>query len=223
MFSRFTSRLAQFQFITALVLLLGSAGAAYADLTSNELKNSETQSPEKKSPEKKSPGNKNERANAHCPAWLQHSVQRLHSTKKVNLCDLLNGKPALIVNTASHCGFTKQFKGLEALHQRYASAGLVVLGVPSNDFNQEAASSEAIAKVCYKNFGVSFTMLAPQHVRGAEAMPLFSYLATQSQAPNLNFNKYLLAPDAKVTHFGSSQAPNSSALTQAIERVLAVR
>lgn len=201
MFSRFTSKLA----LTVLALILGAIGPAEANSNADTLKTALATE------------------HADCPSWLQHTVQRLHSVKRVNLCDLLKGKAALIVNTASHCGFTKQFKGLEALHQRYASAGLVVLGVPSNDFNQEAARSEDIARVCYKNFGVSFTMLAPQRIRGEQAMPLFSYLAAKSKAPNWNFNKYLVAPDAQVTHFGSSLAPDSLALKQSIEGLLELR
>ena len=158
---------------------------------------------------------------ADCPAYLDHEFTRLHSTQKINLCDEFAGKPLLIVNTASHCGFTPQFKGLEALHQQYRDRGLVVIGFPSDDFDQEAADQAKTAEICYVNFGVKFTMLAPSAVTGAAANPVFRELARQSQAPGWNFAKYLVAPDGKVVrHFGSTVAPESRELQAAIEKLL---
>ncbi len=145
---------------------------------------------------------------ADCPAYLDHEFTRLHSTQTVNLCDEFAGKPLLIVNTASHCGFTPQFKGLEALH-------------PSDDFDQEAADQAKTAEICYVNFGVKFTMLAPSAVTGADANPVFRELARQTQAPGWNFNKYLVAPDGTVVrHFGSTVAPEAKELQKAIETLL---
>lgn len=158
---------------------------------------------------------------ADCPAFLDHEFTRLHSSQKLNLCDEFAGKPLLIVNTASHCGFTPQFKGLEALHQQYRERGLVVIGFPSDDFDQEAADQAKTAEICYVNFGVKFTMLAPSAVNGANANPVFKELARQTQAPGWNFNKYLVAPDGTVVrHFGSKVAPESKELHEAIETLL---
>ncbi len=158
---------------------------------------------------------------ADCPDYLDHAMRRLHSKEQVNLCELQAGRPMLIINTASHCGYTPQFKGLESLYQKYRDDGLVVIGFASNDFRQEARDEEKAAEVCYVNYGVTFTMLAPSHVRGAEANPVFRALAEQSQAPSWNFNKYLVDGSGKVVqHFGSNTKPDSKVLATAIESVL---
>jgi glutathione peroxidase len=155
-----------------------------------------------------------------CPDYLNTDMRRLHSQETVNLCDFYKaGKPMVIVNTASHCGFTKQFGGLEKLHQKYKDEGLVVLGFPSNSFNQEEKSEEGTARVCYKNYGVTFAMFEHVDVKGKDAHPLFVYLAQQTEAPSWNFNKYLL-DDGKVQHFGSRVAPEGSELEEAISQAL---
>jgi glutathione peroxidase len=156
-----------------------------------------------------------------CPDWLNQSVKKLHSQQTVNLCELTAGKPVMVVNTASHCGYTPQFSGLEKLHQQYKAKGLVVLGFASNDFDQEADNEKAIADVCYLNYGVTFTMLAPVHVKGEQALSLFKHLAQATQEPAWNFNKYLI--DAKgqvVNHFASDVIPEAPEMQQAIEAVL---
>jgi glutathione peroxidase len=135
-------------------------------------------------------------AGAACSAYLDHDFQKLHSNETVNICKAYAGKPLLIVNTASHCGYTPQFTGLESLHQKYRKRGLVVLGFPSDDFNQEAKDQAETAQVCYVNYGVTFTMLAPLPVKGAAANPVFKELNRQSREPSWNFNKYLVKPDA---------------------------
>lgn len=160
-------------------------------------------------------------AQAACPEFLDHEMRRLHSKETVDLCAATDGRPVLIVNTASHCGFTPQFEGLEALHQSYRDRGLVVLGFASDSFNQEAASEEKAAEVCRVNYGVSFTMLAPTAVRGADSNPVFRALGASAGAPRWNFNKYLVDTDGTVVeHFDSGVRPDSGKLIEAIERVL---
>ncbi len=156
------------------------------------------------------------------PASLyDHSVRRLQSGEEVNLREHLAGRPLLIVNTASHCGFTPQFEGLEALHRRYREAGLRVVGFPSDDFRQEAAEEAETAKVCFVNYGVTFDMFAPIHVRGPEAHPVFRELARQSEAPRWNFHKYVVDRNGRViAAFPSRVEPDSPELRAAIERAL---
>ncbi|MDG1946002.1 MAG: redoxin domain-containing protein [Halioglobus sp.] len=158
---------------------------------------------------------------ASCPDYLNQDMRKLHSSETVNLCEVSAGQPLLIINTASHCGYTKQFKGLEALYKKYGEQGLQVVGFASDDFRQEAKNEEEAAEVCYVNYGVTFTMLAPSSVRGAEANPVFQELARQSESPGWNFNKYLVDSNGKVIeHFSSSTTPEDPALSSAIESVL---
>src|SRR5574343_1015784 len=111
---------------------------------------------------------------AACPATLQHTYLRLQDEKPQSLCQYA-GKVVLVVNTASYCGFTGQYKGLEELYSRYKDRGLVVLGFPSNDFGQqEPGSAKEIADFCANTFGVKFPMFAKSHVTGKEANPLFA-------------------------------------------------
>jgi glutathione peroxidase len=156
-----------------------------------------------------------------CPAFLNQEYRKLHSSQNVNLCKAFAGKPMLIVNTASHCGFTPQFKGLEAVHEKYKNRGLVVLGFSSDDFNQEAKDEAEAADTCFVNYGVTFTMLAPQPVKGPKANAVFKELARQTQEPKWNFNKYLVSADGKVVqHFNSGVAPDSQQLNDAIQKLL---
>ena len=160
-------------------------------------------------------------ARAACPEFLNHEFKKLHSADSVNLCSAYAGKPLLIVNTASHCGYTPQFKGLEALHRKFKDRGLVVVGFPSDDFNQEAKNQAETADVCYINYGVTFTMLAPSSVTGKNANPVFQELDRRTTEPSWNFNKYLVSADGKrVQHFDSDVAPDSPKLTTAIEQLL---
>ena len=146
-------------------------------------------------------------------AWLNHDMRRLHSSETVNIQALAAEAPAvLLVNTASHCGFTGQFEGLEALHQQYAERGLKVIGFSSDSFNQEADEAKA-AETCFVNFGVTFDMMATVPVRGADAHPIFAELARQTRAPRWNFNKYLVTPDGTVAEvFGALTGPDSGRL-----------
>jgi len=158
-----------------------------------------------------------------CPATLQHTFARLQDEKPQSLCQY-SGKVVLVVNTASFCGFTGQYKGLEELYARYKDKGLVVLGFPSNDFSQESGSNQQIADFCENTFGVKFPMFAKSSVKGADASPLFRQLAQLSgTAPRWNFHKYLLGRDGKlVDQYSSLTAPDSKGLVRAIEQQLAV-
>ncbi|MFT5085292.1 MAG: glutathione peroxidase [Lentisphaeria bacterium] len=150
---------------------------------------------------------------AACPVFLNHDFRQLHSDKTINLCENYSGKPLLIVNTASHCGYTKQFGPLESLHQKYKDQGLHIVGFASDDFNQEDKDEAKAAGICYKNYGVTFTMLAPTQIKGEQANEVFKYLAAKSQQPSWNFNKYLVLDNGNsVEHFGSSTEPLDSAL-----------
>ncbi len=159
---------------------------------------------------------------AACPALLNHTVPRLQDDKPQNLCQYA-GKVLLVVNTASYCGFTSQFEGLEALNAKYAARGLVVMGFPSGDFKQEADDAKKTAEVCFNTYGVKFPMFATGPVRGADAQPLFKQLAAATgQQPSWNFNKYLVGRDGKpIAHYGSMTGPTSGSITSAIEKALA--
>ena len=144
-----------------------------------------------------------------CPALLDHRFTSLQGTT-VNLCEYAN-RPILVVNTASKCGYTPQFDKLEAMHKRYAKQGLVVLGFPSNDFNQELASNKEIANFCRLTYAIEFPMIEQGAVTGAKASPLFRALAaTSGEAPQWNFHKYLIAPDGKTVYgFRSAVEPDA--------------
>ena len=159
-----------------------------------------------------------------CPALLNHIIPRLQDEKAQSLCQYA-GKVLLIVNTASYCGFTGQFKGLETLNEKYAPRGLVVMGFPSNDFRQEDADARKTAEVCFNTYGVKFPMFAAVKVRGADAHPLFAALAQATgERPSWNFNKYLVGRDGRaIAHFGSMADPTGRTMTAAIEKALASR
>jgi glutathione peroxidase len=159
---------------------------------------------------------------AQCSDLLNFSSEKLRSNETINLCEEFESKTLLIVNTASHCGFTPQFKGLEALYQKYRKDGLEIIGFPSNDFFQEASNENKTADVCYANYGVTFTMLSPSSVKGENANALFKQLAQLTgKSPNWNFNKYLVSPDASaVNHYDSRTKPDDRTLEQDILRML---
>lgn len=158
---------------------------------------------------------------AGCPPILQHTFPRLQDEKPQALCQYA-GKVVLVVNTASFCGFTPQYKGLEALDSKYHARGLVVLGFPSNDFSQEAGSNKEIAAFCESTFGVKFPMFAKSSVRGSEANPLFKQLAQASgTTPKWNFYKYLIGRDGKVVEAWSSMTtPEDKGFVAALEKQL---
>ena len=133
------------------------------------------------------------------------------------------GRPMVVVNTASFCGFTPQYAALQKLHDRFSARGLVVLGVPSNDFNQESADAGTIKRFCEANYAVTFPMTMPARVRGAQAAPLFAFLAANGGGPpRWNFHKYLIARDGRrVQSFPTATEPDAPALVRAVEAALA--
>jgi len=159
-----------------------------------------------------------------CPPLLNHTLPRLQDEQPQSLCQYA-GRVLLIVNTASYCGFTSQFEGLQSLQAAYAGRGLTVLGFPSNDFRQEDADARKTAAVCFDTYGVKFPMFTPVRVRGAQAHPLFAELARATgQAPSWNFNKYLVGRDGRpIAHFGSTAGPTSDRIKAAVEAALAQR
>ena len=160
-------------------------------------------------------------ADSKCPEFLDHEYRKLHSKETVNLCSLYKEKPLVIVNTASHCGYTKQFGGLEKLYQKYKEQGVEVIGFASDDFKQAAKSEEEAAGICYKNYGVTFTMLSPSHVRGKKANPTFAHLGKESSSPKWNFFKYVVSADGKeISSFGSGTKPLDSKLEKALKAAL---
>lgn len=160
-----------------------------------------------------------------CPPLLDHQLRPLASRDTVHLCERFEGQVLLVVNTASKCGFTPQYEGLEALHQRYAAQGFAVVGFPSGDFmGQEFEDEAEIAEFCTSNYGVQFPMFQKISVRQGSAHPLFSALAEAAgQYPQWNFHKYLVGRDGTVIgSFGSRVRPDAPELIQAIEGALAV-
>lgn len=161
-------------------------------------------------------------ASKFCPELLKGTYPKLQDDSPQSLCQYAT-KVVLVVNTASYCGFTRQYDGLERLYDRYKSQGLVILGFPSNDFGQqEPDSNQKIADFCRNTYGIKFPMFAKSSVRGSNANPLFKQLAKQTgDAPSWNFHKYLISRNGQqVLSFGSQIAPESKAMTEAIEQML---
>lgn len=159
-----------------------------------------------------------------CPALLKQTQPRLQDEKPVNLCDYA-GKVVLVVNTASYCGYTTQYKSLEALNAQYRDQGLVVLGFPSNDFSQEPGSDKDIADFCENTFGVKFPMFAKSHVvagGGHSVNPVFVALAQRSgQAPKWNFHKYLVGRSGEVViSHASGVDPKDPVFVRDLEKLL---
>ena len=160
---------------------------------------------------------------AAAPALLDLEYRPLASKTPVNLNEQQGGKVLLVVNTASKCGFTPQYEGLEALQQRYGAQGFAVLGFPSNDFRgQEPGSEEQIQEFCTLTYGVKFPMYEKVHVTGADTTPLYQRLRQATGVtPAWNFHKYLVSRDGRVVgSWPSKVKPDDPALLAAIEREL---
>ena len=148
---------------------------------------------------------------AACTDLLNHKFTTLQGGT-IDLCKYA-GKPILVVNTASKCGYTPQFEKLEALSAKHKEK-LLVVGFPSSDFNQELATNEEIARFCKLTYAIEFPMVEKASVTGAGAMPFYRQLRSATgQAPQWNFHKYLIAPDGKtVFSFGAAVEPDSREL-----------
>ena len=159
---------------------------------------------------------------AKCHELLDFTGTKLRSSETIDFCEQFADKALLVVNTASQCGYTPQFKDLEQLHKKYSDR-LAIIGFPSNDFRQEHADSEKISDVCYVNYGVTFTMLEPSSVKGETANALFKELAVRTgQQPAWNFNKYLISADGSaVQHFASRVEPASDEFIEQVDKMLA--
>jgi glutathione peroxidase len=157
-----------------------------------------------------------------CPALLQHQFPKLQDESPQNLCQYA-GKVILVVNTASYCGFTSQYEGLEALFARFEKRGLVVLGFPSNDFGrQEPGSSKEIADFCFNTYGVKFPMFAKSVVSGPKKTTFYAALEKATgKSPQWNFHKYLIDRSGRViASFPSDMDPLNPKLLATLERAL---
>jgi glutathione peroxidase len=157
-----------------------------------------------------------------CSPLLSQTFPRLQDEAPQNLCQY-QGKVILVVNTASFCGFTSQYEGLEKIYAKYKDQGFVVLGFPSNDFGQqEPGSNKEIADFCKNTYDVKFPMFAKSSVSGINPNPLFKMLiAKTGTTPKWNFYKYLIDRNGNVIEsYGSMTKPSSSSLTAAIEKLL---
>jgi glutathione peroxidase len=132
-----------------------------------------------------------------------------------------SGGPVLVVNTASRCGFTSQYDGLQALYDRYRDRGLAVVGVPSDSFNQELADAEAVKEFCEVNFGIDFPMAEITPVSGPSSHPFYVWARKSGASPVWNFHKILLDGEGRIVGtFGPMVSPESPKLTRAIEALL---
>ena len=154
---------------------------------------------------------------------LDHEFRRLASTETVNLCETYAGKVVLVVNTASKCGYTPQYDGLEKMYEQYGTQGLVVLGFPSNDFmGQEPGTEEQIEEFCRLTYGVQFPMFEKTSVREDEAHPFYVALADAAGTyPTWNFHKYLIGRDGNlITNFSPRTKPYDDQVIAAVEQAL---
>lgn len=157
-----------------------------------------------------------------CPPLLRHDFTRLQDGKPMPLCQYA-GKVILVVNTASKCGFTGQYDGLEKLYARLKDKGLVVLGFPSNDFGeQEPGSNKDIADFCRLTYGVDFPMVGKTVVKGKDANPFHKRLAEiTGSTPKWNFHKYLISREgSQVVAYTSLTSPDDKALLKQIDQFL---
>lgn len=156
-------------------------------------------------------------------ALLDQDFRKLASEEEVNLCEAYEGKVILVVNTASKCGNTPQYDGLEDMYEQYRDQGLVVLGFPSNDFmGQEPGTEDQIAEFCRLTYGVEFPMFEKTEVKKGDAHPFYVALAESSGTyPTWNFHKYLIGRDGQlIEQFSPRTKPDNPQLVAAVESAL---
>lgn len=166
-------------------------------------------------------------APASCPAVLQHTQPRLQDEKPVDLCGYA-GQVVLVVNTASFCGYTPQYEGLQQLQDTYKAKGFTVIGVPSGDFgDQEYKSADEIETFCESKFGIKFPLTEKSVVKGPDAVPFYQWAAATlgpDNVPKWNFHKYLVGRDGKlIAAFPSKVTPMSPEVTGAVQAALATK
>jgi glutathione peroxidase len=165
-------------------------------------------------------------ANAACAALLDHSFRPLAGKSAVKLCDAHKNQVLLVVNTASKCGFTRQYEGLEKLQKTYGKQGFSVVGFPSNEFGgQEPGTESEIKEFCTLTYGVEFPMYEKTSVKGEGASAFYKQLAKISgEEPRWNFHKYLIGRDGKlIKAFASNVEPADKALVDQVETALLVK
>ena len=161
-------------------------------------------------------------ASATCAPALSHTFLRLQDEVPQNLCQY-QGKVIMVVNTASFCGFTSQYEGLEKVYARYKDKGFVILGFPSNDFGQqEPGSNKEIAEFCKNTYDVKFPMFAKSSVSGKDANPLFKMLISKTgTSPKWNLYKYLIDRNGNIVEsYNSLSKPDGKSITSEIEKLL---
>jgi len=161
--------------------------------------------------------------NAPCPQTLDFNVKALGDDKIINLCKHYYGQVVMIVNTASKCGYTPQYEGLEALYRKYKDQGFVILGFPSNDFGgQEPGTEKQIKEFCRLTYGVEFPMFEKTHAIEQKADPVYRTLGSLAgEYPQWNFHKYIVDRSGKlVASFNSKVTPQSRKIVSTIEKLL---
>lgn len=157
-----------------------------------------------------------------CPENLDFNVRTLNDNSSVNLCDAYSGKVVMVVNTASKCGYTGQYEGLEALYKKHKQDGLVILGFPSNDFGgQEPGTEKQIQEFCINTYAIQFPMFQKTRVKQHHADPLFKKLGEQAGYPRWNFHKYIIDRKGKlVESYPSPVDPTSPKLIARVQELL---
>lgn len=157
-----------------------------------------------------------------CLNVFDHDMRALHSTEHHNLCELTHDRVVLVVNTASQCGFTGQFADLESLYQEFKDDSFVILGFPSDSFRQEHQDEADTAEVCFRNFGVSFPMMATTPVRGESANSVHQALTdVTGDEPRWNFHKYLISADGtRVEAFRSAVSPQDESFKAIVKEMM---
>ena len=160
---------------------------------------------------------------SNCAETLNYNFKKLASDESVNLCSAYQGKVIIVVNTASKCGYTHQYEGLENIYDKYHDQGLVILGFPSNDFaNQEPGDEDEIKEFCRRTYGVKFPMFEKSTITGQSANPLFIKLSEiTGDHPRWNFHKYIINRSGEVVKsFPSAMDPDSPEITRTIKSLL---